>query len=100
MSGGCGDCEWNNGYVLMLESEIQKLRKQLDAANEVIVFYGDPENYIERYSDHWAHSSPCQRGDRELIRNYEHPGTDWRGSVAVGGKRAREYLSNLEKDEK
>jgi len=68
-----------------LQDENKKLREALE-------FYADPENYIERYKDHWVHSTPCQKGDREFIKQYKHPGTEWIGTVGVGGKRAREAL--------
>jgi hypothetical protein len=76
--------------------EIATLKAAVLQLSEALEYYGDPENYIERFKDHWVHSSPCQKGDRVFIKNYKHPETDWIGTVGVGGKRARETMARYE----
>lgn len=70
--------------------------KKLAIAKEALEYYGDPESWIERHKHSWDRSNPYKKDDRELIKDYHHPNTDWVGSVVVGGKRAREALKKLE----
>ena len=88
--------------VKQLENELQKTREQLEKAEKVIEFYGDPEHWILRIGrDAWKSSNPKKHGDSELIRGYNHFNTEWRGSVGVGGKLARQYLkTNTNKENK
>ena len=80
-----------------LEQELQKTREQLEKAEKVIEFYGNPETYISRNISAGLISYVNLLEDREQIREYKHPDTDWLGTVNVGGKRAREALAKVEK---
>lgn len=74
------------------KQENESIKKKLEKAEKVIQFYGDPEKWMIKTSDHWTKSSPRTYGDSELIEDYSHPNKDWVGSIVVGGKRARAYL--------
>lgn len=74
-----------------LEKRMQDSKK-LSEALEVIRFYGDPESWMRKDSQSWSSVSPKSHGDKELIRDYHHPGKDWVGTIEVGGKRARDFL--------
>lgn len=74
------------------ESELTKLRKRVEVLEEALSFYGNPESWIIRDKHAWRKSSPRSHGDDENILDYHHPNRDWVGTVAVGGKRAREAL--------
>ena len=67
---------------------------KLKIAIGALKFYGNHESWINRdiAGDIWHRASPKQHGDSETIRHYEHPNTDWVGTVVVGGKKAREAL--------
>ena len=81
---------------IRLEKENESLKKKLEKAEEVIRFYGDPEKWMIKTSDHWTKSNPRTYGDSELIEDYSHPNKDWVGSIVVGGKKARAYLKENE----
>jgi len=83
----------------MKSRRIKELEEQNKLLIEALSFYASPENWIERTSDSWDRSDPRYKGDLELIKNYKHPKTDWKGTVSVGGKRAREALQKI-KDSK
>ena len=55
-------------------------------------FYANPEKWILRDKHSWRKACPKSHGDSEMISGYEHPNTDWRGNVVVGGKLAREVI--------
>lgn len=55
-------------------------------------FYANPEKWILRDKHSWRKACPKSHGDSEMISGYEHPNTDWRGTVVVGGKLAREVI--------
>lgn len=78
-----------------LQKENESIKKKLEKAEEVIQFYGDPEKWMIKTSDHWTKSNPRTYGDSELIEDYSHPNKDWVGSIVVGGKRARAYFESL-----
>jgi hypothetical protein len=75
------------------EQELASAKEQLKEARSVIEFYGNPESWIKRTGEAWNKSTPFEKGDSELIRHYKHPKRDWTGTINVGGKRAREFLS-------
>jgi hypothetical protein len=95
-------CDFISGFRAAEKIYLQKIKaleEMLESARGVISFYGNPESWIERTSDSWDRSDPRYKGDLEQIRNYKHPKTDWRGTISVGGKRAREWLRQNEREE-
>lgn len=58
-----------------------------------LLYYANPEVWILRDKLAWRKACPKSHGDSEIISGYEHPNTDWRGTVVVGGKLARQVLS-------
>lgn len=77
-----------------------KLEQKLSEAMEVIRYYSDPEIWMIKDKHSWRKSSPKSHGDDQLITDYKHPNRDWIGSVTVGGKKAREFLTKHETAEK
>lgn len=67
------------------DCEIEDVVKGMKKA---LMMYADPESWIKRDKSCWHRCVP----DYELILNYQHPNTDWVGTIEVGGKRAREAL--------
>lgn len=69
--------------------------KVIEELKRAVEFYADKENWIIRNKAGWVPGNPRHVGDEEQILNYEHPGTDWVGTVRVGGKLARATLSEV-----
>lgn len=91
------ELSWALDDLESAHKELETTKKQLAEAVEVIKFYGDPETYIKRYTLGWEPVNPGN--DNEQILGYQHPGTDWRGTISPGGKRARQFLAKLSKEE-
>lgn len=66
-----------------LLTELDKVRKQLSEAIEVIKFYGERSNWYSRYGE----SDGIIKNDS--VDNY---------SQRAGGRRAREFLKSLEEE--
>lgn len=80
-------------YIVGLEKNLLKVKEENERLKDALCFYADPENYIDRKKDSWDKKYP--ENDSEMIRNYNHPNTDWVGTIVVGGKKAREALSKI-----
>ena len=78
-------------------NRVEELEDKLKIAVDALEFYGNHESWINRdiAGDIWHRAIPKQHGDSETIRHYEHPNTDWVGTVVVGGKKAREALGKI-----
>ena len=64
------------------------IKKQQNHLN----YYADPEMWMIKDKYSWRKSSPKSHGDDEMILGYEHPNRDWKGTIVVGGKRARQAI--------
>lgn len=92
----CDENENEDGYIHVIEfGAYQKQSSQIAGLVEALEFYANPENWIERHTVTWHHIDPRNTSDGEQILNYHHPGTDWVGTVYVGGKKARAVLEQF-----
>jgi uncharacterized protein YmfQ (DUF2313 family) len=66
---------------------------------EALEYYADPENYILRNIQEGEWTTIMPVSDKEIIRNYKHPETDWVGTINVCGKTARKALQDVEESE-
>lgn len=89
--------KWNEKEVEGAFNKIDTLEQRLKICEEALGFYGSPESWIIRDKHAWRKSSPRSHGDDENILDYHHPNRDWVGTVAVGGKRARQALAESAK---
>jgi hypothetical protein len=80
---------WSHNQLI---EHIKKLEAQLASAKEVIKYYGDPEQWMEKTAESWKKTNPSRHGDKEIIKNYKHPNSEWTGTISVGGKKARLWL--------
>lgn len=75
--------------------QVKQLITNYEKAVDALKYYADPELWMIKDKHSWKESSPKCHGDDELIVKYKHPNRDWIGSVAVGGKLARQTLKEL-----
>ena len=87
----------NSDFGVKLLDDLDTLEQRLKICEEALGFYGSPESWIIRDKHAWRKSSPRSHGDDENILDYHHPNRDWVGTVAVGGKRARQALAESAK---
>lgn len=82
------------GIEVVLASDYEKLKAQLEKAEDVIDFYSD--------SDNWEHKSPIQ-ADYVVILDDSGTGEFQLNHMTdddrVGGRRAREYFKEINKGE-
>jgi hypothetical protein len=78
--------------VLYMDKQFNEAKELIKEMRDALAFYGDPEKWISRNINHWQRANPRIHGDEQVIRGYSHPGTDWVGTVTVGGKLARKTL--------
>lgn len=81
------------------EDRLAKLTHQRDTLKKCAEFYADPENYILRNIQEGEWTTIMPASDKEIIRNYKHPETDWVGTINVCGKTARKALQDVEESE-
>lgn len=81
------------------EDRLAKLTRQRDTLKKCAEYYADPENYILRNIQEGEWTTIMPASDKEIIRNYKHPETDWVGTINVCGKTARKALQDVEESE-
>lgn len=93
---------WQSELPLLIQPEREHVQNIADITllleivrtqGEALEFYANPEIYILRRKDDWLERTPP--ADKEMIRDYAHPGVDWRGTVTVGGARSRKALAKV-----
>jgi hypothetical protein len=80
------------------ETALDLMLPLLEQSLEANRFYADHEMWMIKNNKGWIPSSPKRHGDEELVRGYSHPGTDWVGSIRVGGKTARQAIAQIESE--
>lgn len=96
------DCEMveNDDEYHDMKRLIEKQAKIIEKLKEANEFYANPEKWIRREKTYWVGTDPKWHGDKEQILGYEHPETDWVGTVNIGGKLARKIKKEIEEMEK
>lgn len=93
-------------YVLLVESqlsstqaELERVKKQLSEAVEVIRFYGDPDSYDREGLPHgFCINFNGLIYDSERVKSY--PSDNGKENLSsYGGKRAREFLQKIDNNQ-